>query len=91
MAVAFNLLTQKLFRMTGTLIETGVGPTAFVTTATTVKVPTHLTHIIFGLAVCVTGGQLAAVTTGAVSGEVTFTRPANGTSADTIQYILVGW
>jgi hypothetical protein len=88
----FDLDKQKQMGLQGARMETGVGPTAFSTTATTVSVPTNLTTIIAGLAVCVTGGQGAVATTGAVSGSAaTFTRAAGGTSGDTLQYILVGY
>ena len=87
----FDLEKQRAFGAYGVRMEAGVGPDAFATTDTTVTVPTTLTTVIAGLAVCVTGGQGAAATTGSVNGSVTFTRPAGGTSGDTIQYILVGY
>lgn len=87
----FDLAKQKALGAYGARIETGVGPTAFSTTDTTVLVPTTLTTIIAGIGVCVTGGQGATATTGSVSGNATFTRPAAGTSGDTIQYILIGY
>lgn len=87
-----DLAKQKVFGAYGVRCEAGVGPTAFSTTDTTVAVPTTLTTILAGLAVCVTGGQGAVATTGKVTGGVaTFTRPAAGTSGDTIQYLLIGY
>jgi len=73
------------------MVECGVGPTAFTTAAVTVSVPTRLTTLIAAIGVCVTGGQGAVGTTGALSGNITFTRPAAGTSGDTIQYIAIGY
>ena len=73
------------------IVECGVGPTAFTTAATTVSVPTRLTTLTAALGICVTGGQGAVGTTGAISGNITFTRPAGGTSGDTLQYIAIGY
>lgn len=67
------------------------GSIDFVSTGTTVAVPTTLSYVYAGIGVTKTGCGGANCPVGRVSaGSVTFTRVST-TSGDTLNYILIGY
>mgnify|MGYP001610252202 FL=1 len=68
------------------------GSIAFVTSATTIAVPTTLSYIYAGVGITTTTPFGASCPVGKVTaGSVTFTRASGGTSADVLNYILFGY
>jgi hypothetical protein len=68
------------------------GSIAFVTTGTTLAVPTPLSFVYAAIGHSVTGALVCTAPAGVVSGgSVTFTRSSGTASADVMHYIMVGY
>jgi hypothetical protein len=68
------------------------GSIAFVTTGTTLAVPTPLSFVYAAIGTTTTGRLVCSAPVGRVTdGAITFTRSDGTQSADVLQYILVGY
>ena len=83
----FDPLTQKTMR--NSIVE--YGEISFVTSGTTVEVPTRLNTVNLSFGINITDNLTVTGDGTITSGKVTFTRAAGGTSGATFQYIMAGY